>query len=44
MTPYAADLRKALGLPVFSIYTFLRWFHQSLAPDRFAVGLDDPRY
>ncbi|MCR8547873.1 aspartate/glutamate racemase family protein [Salipiger sp. P9] len=44
MTPYAADLRKVTGLPVFSIYSFLRWFHQALVPDRFAQGLDDPRY
>lgn len=43
MTPYAADVRKITGLPVFSIYTFVRWFQQSLAPDRFSPHLDDPR-
>lgn len=42
MTPYAADVRKLTGLPVFSIYSFLRWFHQGLLPDRFRTGLDDP--
>lgn len=42
MTPYAADVRRLTGLPVFSIYTFLRWFHQALVPDRFPVELDDP--
>ncbi len=42
MVPYAADLRKLTGLPVFSIYSFVRWFHQALMPDRFAAGLDDP--
>ena len=43
MTPYAADVRKYTGLPVFSIYSFVRWFHQSLVPDRFELTLDDPR-
>ncbi len=43
MTPYAYDVRKTTGLPVFSIYTFLKWFHQSLVPDRFQLELDDPR-
>lgn len=44
MTPYAADIRKMTGLPVFSIHTFVRWFQQGLAPARFATGLDDPRW
>lgn len=44
MTPYAADIRKLTGLPVFSIYTFLRWFQQGLMPDRFELTLDDPRH
>lgn len=43
MTPYAADIRKMTGLPVFSIYSFIRWFHQGLVPDRFRLELDDPR-
>ncbi|WP_299592056.1 aspartate/glutamate racemase family protein [uncultured Tateyamaria sp.] len=43
MTPYAHDVRKATGLPVFSIYSFLKWFHESLIPDRFNLELDDPR-
>lgn len=43
MTPYAADVRKVTGLPVFSIYTFMKWFHQGLVPDRFRLELDDPR-
>lgn len=42
MTPYAADIRKMTGLPVFSIYSFIRWFHQALVPDRFPLELDDP--
>ncbi|MCO5147323.1 MAG: aspartate/glutamate racemase family protein [Aquamicrobium sp.] len=32
MVPYAADIRKATGLPVFSIEPFVHWFHASLAP------------
>ena len=43
MTPYATDIRKLTGLPVFSIYSFVRWFHQGLVPDRFRLELDDPR-
>ena len=42
MTPYAADVRKITGLPVFSIYSFARWFHQGLVPDRFLGSIDDP--
>ena len=42
MTPYAAEVRKLTGLPVFSIYSFVRWFHQALVPDRFPDMLDDP--
>ncbi len=42
MTPYAAEVRKLTGLPVFSIYTFLKWFHAALVPDRFSADLDDP--
>lgn len=43
MTPYAADIRKAVGLPVYSIYTLVEWFQQSLMPRRFELDLDDPR-
>ena len=35
MTPYAADIRAATGLPVFSIYSFVTWFHAALTPRRF---------
>lgn len=42
ITPYANDIRKLTGLPVYSIYTLVRWFHQALVPDRFDVRLDDP--
>jgi len=32
MIPYAADIRKATGLPVFSSYGFVSWFQQGLQP------------
>ncbi|MEZ5792122.1 MAG: aspartate/glutamate racemase family protein [Nitratireductor sp.] len=35
MIPYAADIRAATGLPVFSIYNFVCWFQSSLVPRRF---------
>ena len=43
MAPYAYDVRKVTGLPVFSMYTFIKWFHEGLVPDRFRLELDDPR-
>ena len=41
MVPYAADVRRATGLPVFSIYSYLVWFHAALMPRRFPRDLDD---
>ncbi len=35
ITPYAADIRGATGLPVFSIHNFICWFQASLTPRRF---------
>lgn len=35
MTPYAADIAAATGLPVFSMDSFVRWFQAGLAPPRF---------
>jgi hypothetical protein len=32
MVPYAADIRRATGLPVFSMHTFVCWFQASLKP------------
>lgn len=34
MVPYAADMREATGLPVFSIYNFICWFQSGLRPVR----------
>jgi len=41
MVPYAADIRRATGRPVFSIYTYLLWFQAGLLPRRFPTNLDD---
>lgn len=43
MVPYAADIRRATGLPVYSVYTLVTWFQAGLMPRRFARDLDDPR-
>ena len=43
MVPYARDIRKLTGLPVFSIYSFVTWFQAGLMPAGFALDLDDPR-
>ena len=43
MVPYAADIRRATGRPVFSIYTYLTWFQAGLLPRRFPADLDDIR-
>ena len=37
MMPYAADLQHALGIPVYSMYTFLSWFQSGLMPKRFTT-------
>ncbi|MDA0997716.1 MAG: aspartate/glutamate racemase family protein [Proteobacteria bacterium] len=38
MTPYAADIRAATGLPVFSHETFVTWFHAALVPRTYDTG------
>ncbi|WP_417208523.1 aspartate/glutamate racemase family protein [Antarctobacter sp.] len=35
MAPYAADVSKATGRPVYSVVSFLNWFHAGLVPPRF---------
>lgn len=35
MPPYAADIAAATGRPVYSIVTYLNWFHAGLMPQRF---------
>ncbi len=44
MVPYAADLRRATGLPVYSVRSFVTWFQSGLLPQKFPLELDDPRY
>ena len=34
MTPYAAAIRTATGLPVFSMTSFVNWMHSALSPRR----------
>jgi len=43
MVPYAADLRQELGLPIYSIYSFISWFHAGLMPRVFDPRLIDQR-
>ncbi len=43
MVPYAADVRKYTGIPVYSMYSFVTWFQSGLMPRRFPLELDDPR-
>jgi Asp/Glu/Hydantoin racemase len=40
MCPYAAVLRDEVGLPVYDIYSFITWFHASLAPREFGPPAD----
>ncbi len=44
MVPYAADLRQTLGLPVYSIYSFVSWFQAGLMPRVFDQRLVDQRF
>lgn len=44
MVPYARDVRRATGLPVFSIQSFVSWFQAGLMPRRYELELDDPRF
>ena len=41
MVPYAAAVAAASGRPVYSIYTYLTWFHASLTPPLFDASLFD---
>ena len=42
MTPYAGALSRRLRLPVFSIYTFVTWFHAGLVPHDFGHPASAP--
>ncbi len=43
MVPYARDIRRLTGLPVYSIYSFVTWFQAGLLPRAFPPELTDPR-
>lgn len=43
MGPYAAAVRQAVNLPVYSIYSFIQWFQAGLLPRRFDRQVMDPR-
>ena len=43
MVPYARALSERLRLPVFSIYSFVTWFHSALAPRAFGHPATAPR-
>jgi hypothetical protein len=43
MVPYAADLRQTLGLPIYSIHSFVTWFQAGLMPRIFDPRLIDHR-
>ena len=43
MVPYAAALRDNLRLPVYSIYSFVTWFHAGLSPRDFGPPGSGPR-
>lgn len=36
LTPYSADLRRRLDLPIFDVVGLIHWFHRSLRPEVFA--------
>ncbi|MDR3658284.1 MAG: aspartate/glutamate racemase family protein [Mycobacterium sp.] len=42
MPPYAHALRRAIGLPVFDIYSMIGWFHTGLRPREFAHSRHGP--
>jgi Asp/Glu/hydantoin racemase len=44
MVPFAADIRKATGMPVYSIRSLITWFQSGLLPQKFSLELDDPRH
>ncbi len=42
MAPYAPEIRKMTGVPVFSIYTHVCWLQSAQVPRHFDHRLDDP--
>ena len=42
MVPYAADISRQIGLPVFSVYSFVVWFQSALTPPSFWPSAQGP--
>lgn len=36
LTPYSAELRQSLAMPIFDMVSLVHWFHRSLRPEAFA--------
>ena len=43
MGPYASELRRELGIPVFSGISFINWFQSGLLPPLYNGTTTDPR-
>ena len=43
MGPYASELRRELGIPVFSGISFINWFQSGLLPPLYSGTTTDPR-
>ena len=43
MGPYASELRRELGIPIFSGISFVNWFQSGLLPPLYSGITDDPR-
>ena len=41
--PFAAALSQSLGIPVYSVYSFVCWFHAGVAPRDFGHPSSAPR-
>ncbi len=42
MVPFAADIRRQTGLPVWSVLSLVKWLQAGALPPRFCAELDDP--
>jgi hypothetical protein len=42
MAPYAAALNRRLRIPIFTVYTFVTWFHAGLQPREFGFPGSSP--
>ena len=43
MGPYASELRRELGIPIFSGISFINWFQSGLLPPVYSGITADPR-